>query len=103
VQVEIEAMKWGMVLPNSTDMVINGRFEELVFKPFYRHLLETKRCVLCFNGYYEWSKDKTPYLITSNELPQLQAEIQGSKVKTDQDVKESQILYAACLYNNAFK
>lgn len=29
VQVDIEAMKWGMVLPNSTDIVINGRIEEI--------------------------------------------------------------------------
>jgi hypothetical protein len=33
-------MKWGMVLPNSTDIVINGRLEEIYAKPFFRHLLE---------------------------------------------------------------
>lgn len=40
-------MKWGMVLPNSTDIVINGRMEEITQKPFFRGLLENKRCVLC--------------------------------------------------------
>jgi hypothetical protein len=29
IDVKIEAMKWGMLLPNSTDIVINGRIEEL--------------------------------------------------------------------------
>ena len=27
--VQIEAMKWGILIPNSTDLVINGRLEEL--------------------------------------------------------------------------
>ena len=54
-QVEIEAMKWGMVIPNTTDIVINGRLEELYRKPFFRNLLETKRAVLTVNGYFEWT------------------------------------------------
>ena len=27
--IKIEAMKWGMVIPNTSDLVINGRLEEL--------------------------------------------------------------------------
>ena len=46
VDVKIEAMKWGMFIPNSTDIVINGRLEELVQKPFFRGLLEGKRAVV---------------------------------------------------------
>jgi len=32
--------------PGSTDLVINGRFEELVNKPMFRGLLDHKRCVV---------------------------------------------------------
>lgn len=54
VVVRIQAMKWGMLVPNSNDLVINGRLEELSQKPFFRGLLERKRCVVTFNGYFEW-------------------------------------------------
>lgn len=58
-------MKWGMLTPNTNDLVINGRLEELVEKPFFRGLLEKKRCVLTFNGYYEWKVEgsaKKPFV-----------------------------------------
>ena len=42
----IEAMLWGMHRPGTTDLVINGRFEELINKPMFRGLLNTKRCVV---------------------------------------------------------
>ena len=51
-------MKWGMIIPNTTDLVINGRLEEINAKPMFRNLLETKRCILCVNGYYEWSQNE---------------------------------------------
>ena len=57
-------MKWGMIIPNTNDLVINGRLEELYVKPFFKGLLEKKRCVITFNGYYEWTENnKTPFLI----------------------------------------
>lgn len=46
-EIVIEAMQWGLYRPGSTDLVINGRFEELVDKPMFRGLLEKKRCVVC--------------------------------------------------------
>ena len=39
-------MLWGMHRPGTTDLVINGRFEELINKPMFRGLLNTKRCVV---------------------------------------------------------
>lgn len=39
-------MQWGMHRPGHTDLVINGRFEELIDKPMFRGLLNTKRCVV---------------------------------------------------------
>ena len=35
-------MLWGMHRPGHTDLVINGRLEELVTKPMFRGLLEQK-------------------------------------------------------------
>jgi putative SOS response-associated peptidase YedK len=49
-EILIEAMQWGLYRPGSTDLVINGRFEELVDKPMFRGLLETKRCVVCIQS-----------------------------------------------------
>ena len=39
-------MQWGLYRPGSNDLVINGRFEELVEKPMFRGLLEKKRAVV---------------------------------------------------------
>jgi len=64
VKIEVEAMKWGMLIPHSNDLIINGRLDELAQKPFFRGLLETNRCVIAVQGYYEWiAKTKQPYLI----------------------------------------
>jgi putative SOS response-associated peptidase YedK len=92
----IEAMKWGMVIPNTTDLVINGRLEELCVKPFFRNLLETKRCVLAVNGYYEWTKQGEPHLISTSEVT---CELEDNKIK----VTNQPVLLFACLYNNTTK
>ena len=62
--IDVEAMRWGVSLGNL--FVINGRMEELTQKFFKRFL--NKRCVVVFDGYYEWKtvgnqKEKPPYLI----------------------------------------
>ena len=78
-------MKWGMVIPNTTDMVVNGRIEDITQKPFFKFLVERKRCVLAINGYYEWTEpDKIPYLLSAKELNlgQSKFEVVGSKLKT---------------------
>ena len=61
-------MKWGMMIPNTNDIVINARLEEISEKRMFKNLLETKRCVLCVNGYFEWTTEKIPYLIKSKNL-----------------------------------
>lgn len=100
-KVEIEAMKWGMIIPNTNDLVINGRLEELFVKPFFKGLLEKKRCVITFNGYYEWTEwDKTPFLFRpKNTKPRVTPK--GTPTKQD-DVRPDEVFQAACLWNNAF-
>jgi len=48
-EIVVEAMQWGLYRPGSNDLVINGRFEELVEKPMFRGLLEKKRAVVSEN------------------------------------------------------
>lgn len=84
-KVQVEAMQWGMALPNSTNIIINGRIEELTHKPFFRGLLEKKRCVIYVNGYFEWTQEgeKIPHLITTKDLPDATPQIISSKLKND--------------------
>ncbi len=45
----------------------NARIEELEKKPLYRPLIDTRRCVVVFTGFYEWRHEpdgsKTRYLL----------------------------------------
>ena len=112
-----------MYIPNmakktySNDIVINGRLEELVLKPFFRGLLEKKRCIIAIQGYYEWVvKTGQPILIRPTKPNTSQHKEVAPKHESTEETKQSdkindadeegtrdQILYAACLYNNAFK
>ena len=83
-------MRWGVSLGNL--FVINGRMEELTSKFFKRFL--NKRCVVVFDGYYEWKtvgnpKDKQPYLIHPKKGEE------ESKASKD---KEKRQFVGACLY-----
>jgi len=67
----IQGMHWGFV-PNWSKecklepRMINARVEKLTEKPAYASLLQSKRCIIIANGYYEWmrtSQGKRPYYI----------------------------------------
>ena len=64
---QIEVMRWGMTKPDDAQLVINGRFEDLLKRPMFRDLLKDFRCIVTINGYYEWKnpgeKDKQPFYI----------------------------------------
>ena len=86
-------MKWGMLTPQNSDLVINGRLEDLVSRPLFRNLLQKKRCVLTFNGYYEWKVDgakKHPYMIfpTSIASKTTKADANCSQSSNDEESKE---------------
>ena len=67
----IQGMHWGLVPHWSNDIkngrrMINARAETLTEKPSYRKLIQSKRCIVVANGYYEWmmsSQGKKPYYI----------------------------------------
>lgn len=106
-------MKWGMLTPNTNDLVINGRLEELVEKPFFRGLLEKKRCVLTFNGYYEWKVEgsaKKPFIFLPEGNRKNGSRVEESKLAAaaENDVDQTgedgipPFFRAACLYNHPF-
>ena len=58
---KLEASKWGW--NTKYGPVINCRFEEAHTKGMFKNLIQTNRCVIIVQGYYEWTKDKWPYAI----------------------------------------
>jgi putative SOS response-associated peptidase YedK len=61
-------MKWGLVPPwakgNQYQPLINIRTDTLLNKPGFKRILETSRCLVPVDGYFEWKTEgqkKTPY------------------------------------------
>ena len=69
-------MKWGLIPSWAKDnsfasKMINARSETLLEKPSFKNLVDTNRCVIISNGFYEWdTKTKSPYFIysTNNKI-----------------------------------
>ena len=62
----IKTMSWGITPKWSKKKLINARIETLEQKPSFRNLLNTNRCLIICNGYYEWKKERVgsqPYYI----------------------------------------
>jgi putative SOS response-associated peptidase YedK len=59
---ELKPMKWGLVPSWSPDPsigshMINARAETITEKPSYRRLIESKRCLIPADGFYEWRRE----------------------------------------------
>lgn len=67
----IHLYKWGLIPFWSKDIkigakMINARMETIAEKPAFRQAFEKRRCLVPFDGYYEWMKTpegKIPYRI----------------------------------------
>lgn len=63
-EVVLEAMKWGLVpwftkpqdVAATGSQAINARAETVSQKPFFRHLVNRRRCVVVMDGFFEWKK-----------------------------------------------
>ena len=74
----LELCEWGLVPAWSKKLdkfspLINARKETLMEKITFKNLIQTSRCIVPADGYYEWKreeKNKTPYYFTkkNNEL-----------------------------------
>ena len=68
----LELCEWGLVPVWSKKLekfspLINARKETLTEKITFKNLIQTSRCVVLADGYYEWKreeKNKTPYYFT---------------------------------------
>lgn len=67
-------MRWGLVPPwqgqRGGKPLINARLETLSEKPTFRRLVNTKRCLILADGFFEWKKEgatKHPVYITLNQ------------------------------------
>lgn len=90
---EIQFMKWGLV-PNwfrgeqseIASKTVNCRIETADSKPSFKHLINSKRCVVPSSGFFEWQhlgKEKIPYFIYSQETKILSiAGLWDSKIET---------------------
>ena len=64
---EYKMMPWGLELPSSKKLIINARSETLEEKYMFRNLINSNRCLLPANGFFEW-KDKQKYFIKPADL-----------------------------------
>src|SRR5262249_40696201 len=59
---ECRLMRWGLIPnwakdPTIGNRMINARAESLMAKPAFRQLVETRRCIVPADGFYEWRKE----------------------------------------------
>ncbi len=69
-------MRWGFIpkwykTPSDGPMLINARAETIAEKPAFRSAVQTRRCLIPADGFYEWhrekGKGKEPWYIYPNE------------------------------------
>tara|TARA_B110000259_G_scaffold134159_1_gene151236 strand:+ start:30 stop:656 length:627 start_codon:yes stop_codon:yes gene_type:complete len=71
----LENYDWGLVPSWASDKkdfrpLINARMETLMEKVSFKNLIQTSRCLVVADGYYEWkreNKEKTPYYFTRSD------------------------------------
>jgi putative SOS response-associated peptidase YedK len=71
----LENFDWGLVPSWAKDKkdfrpLINARLETLMEKVSFKKLIQTSRCLVVADGYYEWkreNKEKTPYYFTRSD------------------------------------
>jgi putative SOS response-associated peptidase YedK len=75
---QVRFMTWGLI-PHFMDrtsidhfIMFNAKQETIFEKPSYKKLIHSKRCVVYFDGFYEWKQEnkgyKQPYYITNNKF-----------------------------------
>ena len=72
---EIKLLQWGLIPhwakdPTMGGKLINARLETLMEKITFKNLVQTSRCLVIADGYYEWKKEeqqKVPYYFTKED------------------------------------
>ncbi len=66
---QVVNMRWGLIPSWSKDKsfanrLINARGETLLEKPSFKNLVNTQRCIIVSNGFYEWdAQNRQPFFI----------------------------------------
>ena len=71
----LENCEWGLIPSWAKDKrdfrpLINARLETLMEKVSFKKLIQTSRCLVVADGYYEWkreNKEKTPFYFTKTD------------------------------------
>ena len=71
----VKPMQWGLIPkwvrdPKNISMFINARSETLTEKRSFSNLIDSNRCIVITDGYYEWRKTgsgKQPYYIIKSD------------------------------------
>jgi len=58
---ELDMIKWGYQAPFG-QFIVNARVEEAAEKRTFRPLINTARCVMIVQGYFEWTPKKVPFV-----------------------------------------
>jgi putative SOS response-associated peptidase YedK len=73
---QVRLMRWGLIAPWSDEKmykpITNLRSETVMNKPGFKRLLESARCIVPVDGFYEWKtegKTKLPYRYVMNAEP----------------------------------
>ncbi|MEM9820627.1 MAG: SOS response-associated peptidase, partial [Bacteroidota bacterium] len=72
---QLRFFQWGLIpywakAPSIGSKLINARVETLLEKPAFRQAAQQRRCLVPFDGFYEWKKDhsgKQPYRICKKD------------------------------------
>ena len=75
---EIQSMKWGLIPSwfkgvdsnEIASMTLNAKIETAHDKASFKHLIDSKRCIIPSTGFFEWKtigKEKVPYFIYPND------------------------------------
>ena len=100
----IKTMSWGITPRWSKKKLINARIETLQKKPSFRNLLNTNRCLIICDGYYEWKKERVgsqPYFIykKSKKLILMAGLWTTSKLNSGKDVYSCAIITKPTQHN----
>ena len=63
---ELDMMKWGHPGPFGQNLH-NARIEEAAEKSSFKNLVDTSRCVIIVDGYFEWNRSKHPFVFRSQQ------------------------------------
>lgn len=64
----VETMQWGLV-EFGPNLIINARFDEVKEKRLFKSRVETARCVVMADGYYEWMPNAVGSQNKSGTIP----------------------------------